>query len=461
MDNVMKVITKHILETKYENLPAEVVKIIKTLFIDTIAVTIAGSSADGSEKFVNLIEDWGGKQESTILVYGKKVPIYNAALVNSTMARALDFEDGHEAEGGHLGATFMPGSLILAEYVKRPITGKDVILGIAVGSDVAARLRLALTTSFGWTGETFAPFGVVAMAAKFLGFDENQIVNGMGLAYTQCSCNFQGILDGAFTLRLGHGLGVKAGMLATVLAQNGFTGARNAFEGTYGFYPLYGRNQYKPEVITNELGKRFEVINTSFKPYPCCKACHIPIYATLEMMRENNVDTREIKKITVFLPTKLYNLTGFGDNKYRPITVVDAQFSMPYTVACAAVKKKVFIDEFTEASIRDSEVLEFAQKKVEVKIDPELDKIFKKDLMAPNRIELETKGGKHYSKYVEFIKGHPRDPMTWDDCVEKFYKCLPYSARPLKKDKITELVRLVKNLEEVDDVRKIVKLLVP
>ncbi len=100
------------------------------------------------------------------------------------------------------------------------------------------------------------------------------------------------------------------------------------------------------------------------------------------------------------------------------------------------------------------------RKKVEVKIDPELDKIFKKDLMAPNRIELETEGGKRYSKEVEFVKGHPKNPMTLSEVIDKFHDCVRFSAKKFREDNVTKLTQLASNLEKVDDVREIITLLV-
>ena len=166
---------------------------------------------------------------------------------------------------------------------------------------------------------------------------------------------------------------------------------------------------------------------------------------------------RRLRKITVFTNSKGYNVTGVGENKYHPENIIDAQFSIPYTVATAALNKKVFIDDFTEASIKRRDVLELAQK-VKAEIDPQLDKIV--GLSVANRVELENKRGEHYSEYVEFIKGHPKNPMTMAECIDKFQECVRFSARPLESDKVAEVGRLVSNLEEVDDVRRIVDLLV-
>lgn len=455
--DLMQAIVRHISDAKYDDLTTETVEVIKKLFLDTLGTTIAGTGATGSKALVDLAKDWGGKAESTIWVFGEMVPAHHAALVNCTMARALDLDDVHEAGGGHLSATVVPISLILAEYIGRPIKGKDAVLAIAIGADLICRLRRALTTNPGWLAETFSPFGVVAMAGKLMGFDEEHLANALGLAYSMCSTNLQANLDGALSVRLQQGIGAQAGVLAAILAKNGFTGAKNVFEGKYGLYRLYGQNRYNLDVVTDQLGKRFEIVNDSIKPYPCCKFAHMPIYATLEIMKEQKIDPKEITQVTVFTNSNGYNICAAGDNKVDLKNTVDAQFSIPYTVAVAAVRGKVFIDDFTEETIRDSDVLELARK-VTVRVDPELDKI--PQMIVPNRVDLDVKGGKRYSMHVEYVKGHPRNPMSMTECIEKFQQCVPFSAKPLNQAHVASIIELVEHLEVLDDVRKITGLLV-
>lgn len=455
--NLMNEICQHLMRIRYEDLSASTVEMVKKLTIDTAGVTIAGSSAEGSGSLVDLVKGWGGKEESTVLVYGGKLPAVNAALVNCTMARARDLDDVHEGGGGHLAATFVPAALILAEYAGRPVSGKELILAIALGSDLSCRLRCAMLTYRGWIAETFAPFGVVAMGAKLLGFTEAQLVNGLGLAYSQCTTNAQAYVDGALSGRVQQGIGAKGGILATLLAQIGFTGAKDVFQGKYGFYPLYMGNEYAPESITQGLGKEFQITYTSIKPYSCCKFTHLPIYATLEIISEYNLDPREIVKVTVDTNSTCYSVTGVGENKYRPQNPVDAQFSIPYTVATAALRKKVFIDDFDEESIRRGDVLEFARKVV-ARVDPELDSR-KGFLTVPNRVEVKTQKGNCYTKYVEFVKGHPKNPMSMDECIEKFHNCLRFSAKALEGSNVEMFVASICDLENVGDVRALVKLL--
>src|SRR5688572_27044343 len=125
-----------------------------------MGAVVAGSSASAVENLVELVRGWGGAREAPIFVYGDRVPGFHAALVNGVMARGWDIDHVHEGGGGHFSASIVPTAFTIAEYVKRPISGKEFITAIAIATDLVARLRMAVNAkaSFGWVIDTFAPF---------------------------------------------------------------------------------------------------------------------------------------------------------------------------------------------------------------------------------------------------------------------------------------------------------------
>jgi 2-methylcitrate dehydratase PrpD len=451
--DLIETIVDSIFQTGYQNLDQRTIDSVKKITIDTMGSALAGSSGEGIESLVKLINNWGGKEEATILVYGGKVPAFQAALANCAMARAWDFDDVHEAGGGHLGASIIPTAFILAEYAPEKITGKDLILAIALGTDLPCRLRQALKTQFGWVIETFAPFGVVAEATKLLRLNIEQTLSAMGLAYIQSSCNSQGVVDGALSVRLQQGIGAKAGILATHFAQIGFTGPKNVLQGVYGLYPLYGRNEYDPDVIVNELGKRFEIINTSIKPYPSCKHTHIPITATLELTHENNISVDDIESITIYTNQTAYNKCASNPAKYRPTNVVDAQFSLPFAVALAAVKGNISLSDYSDNSFKDEEIIRIMDKVV-IKVDERLNKL--PGMIVPNIISIKTINRGEFSKQLDSVKGSPNNPMSLEECIEKFNGCVKSTAKPICEVNISEFLKMALHLEEVDDVKQMV-----
>ena len=132
----------------------------------------------------------------------------------------------------------------------------------------------------------------------------------------------------------------------------------------------------------------------------------------------------------------------------------DAQFSFYYTVATALTKGKVFIDDFTEGAINNPQVLAMARK-VKVVVDKEKDKLGL--AVCPTDIDIETKDGRHYQKHVELVKGHPKNPMSWEEVVQKLKNCARFSAKPFSGHNIEKISQLVKDLDELNDVTAILE----
>jgi len=440
---------------RYDTLPEQVIRIVKERVLDTLGTMIAGSSTKECKKLVNLIKSWGGKEESSLIIYGDKVPAPLAALCNGTMARACEMDDVHEMAGAHVSASIIPSAFAIAEYSRvsknRPIDGKTFILSVTLGSDLNCRLRMAGREDgpeMGWVGETYAPIAVAAMGAKMLGFSETETLNAMGIGYAQCCGNAQANVDGAFTVSLQQGLGAKAGVLSLLLADEGLTGAKDVLEGKYGLYPLYLRGTFDREVLTSQLGKRFEITNVTTKFYPCCQGNHAAIYGAIQLSAEHGIKAKEIDEVRIHTNTFFANILGTTE-KVRPKNVHDAQFSCFFTVALALVKGRVTLSDFNEEGIKDTQVLRMCEK-VRVYADPEKDRI--KVLVPPIDIEIIMKDKSRYKRTVEYVKGHPNNPANLEDYKKKFDDCVRYSAKPLASKAISEVKEMIEQLDKLDDV---------
>ena len=454
LDPINKLI-EYALTLKYEDLPVEVVGTIKNRIRDTLGTAIAGSSTQGCRKLNQIVRTWGGQQESTVMVYGYKVPAHMAALCNCTMARGRELDDVHEVAGTHSSATIIPSAFAIAEYSKfrqaRPVNGKEFISAIALGSDI----RFPQANPFreegpemGWLGETYAPIAVAAMGSRIMKFSQSTAIEATGIAYAQCACNAQANADGAFTVSLQQGLGAQAGIFSLVLAEGGLTGAKNILQGRYGLYPLYLRGNFHPDILTGELGRRFEITNVTTKFYPCCQGCHAAISGVLEVAEEFRIELEEIDHVTIYTNTFFSSILGTPD-KVHPRTSYDAQFSYFFTVAAALAKGAVKLDHFSEQVIRDADILRVANK-VRVVADPAKDAL--RSLIPPIDIEVVMKNGKQYSKTVEFVKGHPKNPANEADYWNKFDECTRFAAQEISTENINEIKRLINSLENLQDV---------
>lgn len=451
-------LARNVAKIRYEDIPDNAVEAAKRETLDSLAVALAGCSAAGVRELVELAKEWGGSKQSSIIGYGIKVPAPNAAQVNASMIHALDYDDGHGEALVHCECVSVSTCLATAE-LKGRVSGKEFITAVALGTDVMCRLGLANKpqgnrVDLGWHYTSLFGFlGAAAAAGKILGLDEDRIVNALGIAYHQCSGNAQGNIDGALTNRMGPGFAAKGGITAALMAAKGITGARNCLEGEFGMYNLYlHQSSYDTAALTADLGRRFEGINTTIKRYPCCGENHPFIDAALALVSEHDIKVDDIEKITVFGGKGMRPLCEPLEVKRKPRNLVDTQFSIPWSVSVAIVKRKVSIGDFTEAAIKEKDILQVSQKVI-----PQLDDSLTRPSLEPGRVEIKIKSGEVYSKQLDNPLGVPPYPVTFDDCAAKFFDCAAYSVKHIPKDKLDRVVELIRQLERVDDVAEIVR----
>ncbi len=448
---------KNFTDVKFEDLPVDVVEATKKQVLDFFGVALAGSSKVGVTEIKELVVEWGGAPQSSIISWGHQVPAMNAAQVNATMAHALDYDDVHEIAVMHPGVVALPTALAAAE-LKGGLSGKEFITAIALGTDFICRLGLATRPGqnihvFGWhLTSLYGYMTAAAVAGRVLGLDEEAMINAIGIGYHQSAGNGQCVKDGALTKRMGPGMAVKGGITAALMAQKGITGAKNCLEGIHGIYNVYHQGSYSQHALIGELGTRFEGVNVSIKPYPCCRGVHPFIDAALTLVNEHEIAARDVESILISCGEGTYGLLGAPlEVKARPRNFVDSQFSLPWGVATAVARKRAAIDDFTEVAIHSQDILDVAGK-IDVEIDPGLNRA---DVIEPARVRITTKDGKSYVEQVDLPTGTPTRPLSFADCERKFRDCIGHAERRIPQANADKLVSLVARLEEVDDVREL------
>jgi len=445
VDNWGKILN-HLTETQFGDLPEAVIDNTKKFILDSFGVATAGASAPGCKEVVDLIKTWGGRPEATILEYGGKVPSPSAAFVNSMMMHALDFDDTLDESALHAHVSVLPAALAAAESVG-DVSGKDLITAVTLGVDLVCRLGLATKRPLSWMRTaTCGSFGAGAASGKILRLEKEGMGNALGIVYSRTSGNVQCLVDGGLVKRMQPGFSAEAGVLSAFLAKRGITGARDIFEGPYGFFNLYEGGDYDQEKLCDALGERFEGMRLSIKPYPSCRMTHASIDAALAVRKEKRLDPSNIEEIVVHVSKMVYDMVG-SPFAIRKSPQVDAQFSIPYTIAAGLVRGDVFLKDFEEVSIRDPQVLKLAEK-VKVVMDPALQE---RDMSTATFV-VKTKEGV-YEKRVNKMKGSPSHPMSMEECVEKFNKCLFYSQRPISQAKLDQMINGLVNLEMIKDIK--------
>ncbi len=444
----------------YEDLSADIVEVTKSEILDTLGVAIAGFMQPGAQELRELVQQWGGTQESSIIGCSRKVPAPNAAQVNANMAHAWDYDDVHETAFVHPGVVAIPAALAAAE-LRGGLSGKELITVVALGVDTISRLGLATRPGVnppetGWHFTTLYGYPTAAlMVGRVLGLDEERMVNAFGIAYHQCGGNNQSIIDGALTKRMGPGFSVRGGLSAALMAAKGVTGARNCLEGEHGLYKMYHCGEYDRNILTRDLGRRFEGINVSIKPYPCCRGTHLSIEAALTMASKWDIDSENVKEIVLTTGAANYSLLCTPvEIKVRPRTPVDAQYSIPWGVAAAMANRRVTISDFTERGISNQTILGVAGK-VKIEVDPALTR---RRGIEPVKLKVAMNDGRIFLDGIDCALGSRERPLSFGDCARKFEDCTTLArdwGLEIDARKVTDLVG---NLEGVRDLRQVISL---
>ena len=451
MDAIVERLSTYISETDYDSLPKEVIDETRKFILDTIGVGLAGAREPGCKEVVDLVKKWSSNNAgSTIIYYGDKVSPPDASFANSVMMHALDFDDTLDSSAMHAHVSSLPAALAIAES-KGKVNGKEFITAVTLGVDITCRIGSAILSPLSWIRTaTCGSFGAAASTAKILNGGEKEILNTLGIVYSQTAGNAQCLVDGGLVKRMQPGFSARSAVLSAALASQGVTGATNIFEGEYGFFKLYERGKVEEERVTENLGDHFGVMDLSIKPYPCCRMTHAAIDAALELYNSHDINVEGIAEVVVYVSKMVSDMVG-GPFTIRSNPQVDAQFSIPYTVAVALKKGEVFVDDFISDTVKkDSSILEFA-KKIRVLIDPELPH---NDISSANMV-IRMLQGESISFKVDTLKGSPLRPMTFDECADKFKKCLEYSQKSslIKNSEI--ITDFIFNLEKKKDVGEV------
>ncbi|MCX8191929.1 MAG: MmgE/PrpD family protein, partial [Nitrososphaerales archaeon] len=205
--------------------------------------------------------------------------------------------------------------------------------------------------------------------------------------------------------------------------------------------------------LTEGLGERFLINEISIKPHACCRYIQPAIDVVLKIVRENGINSYDIDEVIVgTVKTALPIVAEPIEVKCRPRNIVDAQFSMPFSVSVAILKGRAFINEYNEEMIKNEEVLNLA-KKVKVINDPELDKVFPKRWQATAKIRL--KNGKVYEDCIEAPKGDPDNPLTDKELEDKFRTLV---QGRLSEDRTEEAIKVIYRLDRVANIKELIDL---
>jgi 2-methylcitrate dehydratase PrpD len=439
-------LAQHVCRTGYADLPRSAVESARRDILDTFGCMLGGSGSPGIDELSLVTSRWGGLPESRVLLRGIRLPAPQAALLNASMGHALDFDDTLDTGGSiHPGVSVLGATLAVSDSLEG-VTGRDLLLAVALGLDVSCRIALASTLDRGWhRTAAIGVFGATAAAGKLMGLAPEEMLAAFGIAYSHAAGNRQCILDGALTKRMQAGQAASAGVFSAVLARTGFTGARNIFNGRFGFFELYQPNGYDAAVLLQDLGTGFRGEALSYKPYPCGRPLHAAIDAALAARARLDIKVPdEIGSVTLEAdPAGHSDQFDRGPAKRRPTQVVEAQFAQPFLVATALVHGKIGIAEVD--GLGDSAVLALSDRILGVPREGRPKRSF--------GITVERTDGRRVTVEAADPIGSPGKPLANAQFEAKFRDCARNAVQPLPDAKVDAVLAAIARLEALPDAR--------
>jgi 2-methylcitrate dehydratase PrpD len=447
-DDPASALARHVCCTGYADLPASAVESARRDLLDTFGCMLGGSGSPGISELFAVISRWGGLAESRVLLRGVSLPSPQAALLNASMGHALDFDDTLDTGGSiHPGVSVLGAALAVSDSLGN-VTGKELLLAVALGLDVSCRVALASSVDRGWhRTAAMGVFGAAAAAGKLLRLTPEQMLAAFGVAYSQAAGNRQCILDGALSKRMQAGQAASAGVFSAVLAQTGFTGAHNIFEGRFGFFELYQPNGADPSALLRDLGTAFRGEALSYKPYPCGRPLHAAIDAALAARAQLQITRADdIAAVTIEAdPAGHADQFEHGPAKHRPTQVVEAQFAEPFLVATALVHGRVGIAEVD--GLGDPAVLALSDRIEGVACEGR-----KKGSLS---ITVSRTDGRAITIEATDPIGSPQKPLTDAQFEAKFRDCARNAVQPLSDASIDTALAGIARLEALTDAREL------
>ena len=437
-------IANWIVNTTYEDIPPEALRVANESCFDLLGVILAGSVQPVGQIIQQYVADQGGVPESTVLSSGLKTTMPLAALANGTMGHALDYDDF--GGFGHPTVAIFPALLALGEHLGA--TGRDLMEAYVVGCEVG--LALQHTTRYNQMQKGFHATAVIgrmactAACAKLLKLDQRQTVTALGIAGSMSS----GLIHnfGTMTKPLHAGLVCRDGISAAQLAQRGLTAGDQVLEHPLGFTAtVLGEGIYNLNEMAQNMGKPFRVQDALMvKKYPCCGGNHAMLDSLFSLMREHQFTYDDVVNAEVdqsFLSiVMLYE---------EPDDELKGKFSAKYNVAAALVDQEVTIDTFSREKIDEPRIQEAMSKvrnRVLAKAEEGLTD-FTKGL--PVRITLKDGRVLEHKTARENILGAQKNPWGFDNIKSKFQV---NAALALPPDRVLETLETWTDVTRVDDI---------
>lgn len=447
---VTDTLARFVAETDFANLSEKVLTNAKMHILDTLGAALVGATTDTAAIAFDYCKRLGHSDESTIWGTNQKSSAPMAAFANGLLGHAIDFDDWDAfIHAGHPTCMVAAAALSLGEAIGS--SGKDLLkayaLGIEILTKIAANAPNVQDRGFHST-PVLGSIGAAIACASLMRLDPEKIKAALGIAASGAGGihRQQGSMVKPFHAANAARNGVEAGLLA----EKGFTADAAIIEAPRGFCDtFFGPGTCNYEKMITDLGQPYflESPGLGLKLHPCSAPQFLAADAALHLKREHAIHFSDVAKMEVSIPPMRYQRHYHPEVK----TGLRGKFAINYVVALAFLDGKLEIDTFTDAKANEPEV-QNALSKVKVIVD---DTIPEPGPYCPVSVEL--KDGRRFTYTARIAKGHPQNPMTEEEVLNKFRS---NAKSVISEEQSAELVQDGQHLETIGNVRKLIELLV-
>jgi aconitate decarboxylase len=446
---------------KWGDIPAEIIDYAKILILDTLGCMLGGSIQESNKAALRYVRAMGGTPQATVVNYGDRTNVYNAAFMNASFGHGWDFDDHVVGGSPHSMSATTAAALAVAEL--RLTGGRDFIEAWVAGLE--ANNRIGAATEPGLMGRGFHHVGTIgsfagtAVTSKLLGFDEWKTENALAITVSQAAGTFQHSQRTGGAIKRNHmGFAASNGVRSALLAAEGMTGPREALEGKYGFVRVHSGEEHNMSLMTRDFGKEWYTTRTALKVYSNCAGQWGPMHVMYELKKEHNLKPDDIDSITFWTRPRLATMVGTikGEDVQD---IFGAQFSARFGLAMALVlgdnRPKAYQQNVPPYG-RWREIVDVS-KKIDVIGDPDMEAIgLARGIFGYCTYEMKLKNGAVIKGESGHPKGFPENPLTKEERYEKFYS---QALIVLPREKADRIIGYAEKLEEMDDIRPLMALM--
>ncbi|PHX37250.1 2-methylcitrate dehydratase [Pseudomonas sp. NZIPFR-PS5] len=437
-------------ELTYVQIPGVVLDRTEDLFLDWIGSALASQGARPIPLFERYAERMGPREgKAKILVSGRGTSAYFAALVNGASSHLVEQDDLHNSSVLHPATVVFSAVLAAAQDLDK--TGQDLLLASVAGYEAGIRIGEFMGRSHYRIFHTTATVGTLAAAVgvgKLLNFDKEQFINLLGTAGTQAAGLWEFLRDAADSKQLHTAKAAADGLLAAYLTEDGLTGARNILEGNQGMAAGMSSDS-DPAKLSDRLGSRWALVETSFKFHASCRHTHPAADALLHLMQREGLRHGQIAKVVTRVHQGAIDVLGRVD---VPQTVHQAKFSMGAVLGLIAVHGSAQLIEFRDLALSDADVAAFREK-VTMELDAEVDGAYPARWLG--RVMVTTTDGRVLSAGIDEPKGDPGNTLSRPELEDKVQRLLAFSGA-CTAEQGTALIQRVWQLRDAQNLNDLI-----